>query len=367
MLKNGIDNPQLLAAMLGGRRAALLSNSAARNRNGENSVQVLKQAGIRLEVLFSPEHGFGADAEAGAHVEDANDNAYTLPCISLYGAHSHIPEEAMQRFDVLVADLPDVGVRYYTYASTLFDAMADCAAAGREVIILDRANPLGSAILEGPLLDTQYASIVGRFPVPVRHGLTIGEYAEMAVHRFGIAPGITLRRLPAEGFTPDSLFPDFNLPWINPSPNLRSFEALTAYPGTCLFEGTNLSEGRGTDAPFLQFGAPWLDVRHILDSVPQTAGIELQETGFTPEASKFQNEKCRGIRLQITDFRVARSFSAVMQLLDAIRQRHPEELTFNAEHFDRLLGSSKWRNRTEDTGALLARARQECTDFQLNP
>ena len=189
MLLNGIDKLDELTGLAAGRRAAVLTNSAARNRDGLGVLEALAAAGIHPVLLFSPEHGFGADADAGAEVDDSTQGTAALRCISLYGARKNIPAEALELFDVLIADLPDVGIRYYTYASTLFDAIADCAAAGREVIILDRANPLGCGILEGPLLEMRHASIVGRYPVPVRHGMTLGEYAECAHRHFGLAPG----------------------------------------------------------------------------------------------------------------------------------------------------------------------------------
>lgn len=349
-MKNGIDRlltEAQLRTPLRGKRLALLTNDQVRTVDGRRGLDALRDAGLDLVLLFSPEHGLAGSAEAGASIDDSHDAATGLPCISLYGNHKDIPGEAFERFDLLLIDLPDVGVRYYTYPDTAFHALDSCAHAHCPVILLDRANPLGRTV-EGPLIEPQLCSIVGRYPVPVRHGLTLGEYARLAIDRFGLAPEVQLQVVAPE-LPPgdDPMFPDFGFPWVPPSPNLRSFEALCAYPGTCLFEGTNLSVGRGTDTPFLLVGAPWAKPEKVLElfDVNSYPGMAFRTCQFTPRQDKYGQLSCCGIQIDITDCRLCtKSFAAGFALLDAFRKASPDDFQFeHPEHFDRLLGTSKYR------------------------
>lgn len=362
----GIDLLPLVC--LNGRRCAFLTNAGALAADGTRSIETLLKYGVNVSLLFSPEHGLGATAADGAEVSDGVDAATGIQVVSLYGQHKEVPQETLSLFDTMVVDLPDVGVRYYTYPDTLFNVMEACASAGKSVVVLDRANPLGG-IVEGPCLEDGFQSVVGRYPVPVRHGMTLGEYAQFAVAKFGLAPGVDLRVVKAQ-FQPavdNANFTDFGRPWRNPSPNLRSFEALCCYPGTCLFEGTNLSEGRGTAAPFLQIGAPFVEPAAVLEAVGQRKfeGLKLHETVFTPESNKFAGEKCGGILFEVTDTRKCKSFEAALRVLDAVRRLYPEDFVFRTEHFDRLLGSDRYRLGRESLSELLLRAEIQSAQFQL--
>jgi len=357
---------RIQADALKGRRCALLTNAGAVTADGTRVVDALQTAGINLTLLFSPEHGLAGTVADGVEVSENRDVASGLPVVSLYGKTKEIPQENLDDFDVMLIDLPDVGVRYYTYPDTVFKVLDSCARAGKGAIILDRANPLGKA-LEGPLLEDGNQSDVGRFPVPVRHGMTLGEYAKLAIQEFGVAPGIDLTVIPF-AFEPaceNPLFPDFERPWRNPSPNLRSFEALCCYPGTCLFEGTNLSEGRGTTAPFQLVGAPFVDAQALLKKVGQQEfpGLRLAPAVFTPDANKFTGEACQGIEFHVTDVRQCRSFEAALRVLDAVRDLYPDAFEFRETHFDHLLGSSRYRLGTESLEGLLSRAERECEEF----
>ena len=343
MIHNGIDLIRNHLELFEGKRCAMLTNACATNANGIRSVDAAIACGIRMTTLFSPEHGMNGAADAGAAVDDSRDAATGLPVTSLFGGRSHIPTAMFETFDMMIADMPDVGVRFYTYPATLFDVMEDCAAASCPVVILDRANPLGRKV-EGPVLEPAFASIVGRYPVPIRHGMTLGEYAMLAQSRFGLAPNCRLYVIHAD-FPQDAMFPDFGLPWRNPSPNLRSFEALCAYPGTCLFEGTNISEGRGTDAPFLIIGAPFINSTQLLESVGDVIGATLKPCDFTPQSSKFAGQLCHGLRIYVDSFRDFSGFDTGLRILDAIRKLYPRQLTFIPEHFDHLMGSDSYRMR----------------------
>ncbi len=365
MLLNGIDQLEDALPLLRGQRVALLTHNGATTIAGQRSIEAMLDAGVNLTLLMAPEHGLTASAAAGEDIADGYDCVSDLPCFSLYGnRRKEIPAEVLDSFDILAADLSDVGVRYYTYPATLFSALDSCAAAGKGAVIFDRANPLGSEILEGPILEIEHASIVGRCPVPVRHGMTLGRYAEFAQRNCGVGRGMELNVISPKGLSPAAQFPEFGRPWHNPSPNLRSFDALLLYPGTCLLEGTNLSEGRGTSLPFQTLGAPWLRPDAVLDLMPRCPGVRFITTDFTPTESKFAGQNCAGLTIHIHDRHRCSGFEIGLWLIDAIRKSHPDDFNFlDGTHFDRLLGSSSYRLGRESCEELLERAKQECQDF----
>ncbi len=361
MILNGIDNLPELKTRLDGARVALLTNAGARDAQGRRTVDALLSDGVDVVQLFAPEHGLGGTAAAGEAVVDETDAATGLSVASLYGAHREIPPELGGRFDVLAVDLPDVGVRYYTYPDTLFRVMEACARLKRPVVVLDRPSPLGR-VRQGPLLDMRFSSDIGAAPVPVRHGLSLGEYAAFAQERCGIAGECDLRIVPFQAGEADG-FPEFGLPWVNPSPNLRSFEALCAYPGTCLFEGTNLSEGRGTEAPFLTVGASFLSSAPLLEAVAGLSGGRAEPCDFTPDGSKFAGELCHGVRITVTDWRAFNGFDWGLRLLDAARRSASADFAFRPEHFDHLLGDDRYRCGRITADDLLAEAAEQCAAF----
>lgn len=348
---------------------ALLTNDAARDSQGVRTTDRLLQGGVNLTLLLSPEHGLAGALQAGEEVPDGRDAATGLPVVSLYGKEKSLPEDAWKRFQALLIDLPDVGVRYYTYAHTVFQVLKGCAAHGIEASILDRPNPLGK-ILEGPLLEPSQRSDVGACAVPVRHGMSLGEYAAYAHEKEGIIPDadfvVLSYELPGKSDrNRPVLFPQFGVPWVPPSPNLPTFEALCCYPGTCLFEGTNLSEGRGTAAPFQLVGAPFVDGARVLQTMDhhEFPGLTLEPATFTPTCNKHAGIPCGGVCFGVTDPVKCRSFAPALELLDAVRREYPDALQFNATHFDHLLGSSCFRRGEESCQQLLARSEHECRIF----
>ncbi len=348
---------------------ALLTNDAARDSSGVRTTDRLRQGGVNLALLLSPEHGLAGSLPAGEEVPDGRDASTGLPVVSLYGKEKSLPEDAWKRFQVLLIDLPDVGVRYYTYAHTVFQVLKGCAAHGVRACLLDRPNPLGR-ILEGPLLEPSLRSDVGACAVPVRHGMSLGEYALYAHAHEGVFPDMDLAVLKyglPEGTADAStvLFPQFGVPWVPPSPNLPTFEALCCYPGTCLFEGTNLSEGRGTQAPFQMVGAPFVDGARVLQAMDHHGfpGLDLEPAAFAPACSKHAGIPCGGVRFVVTDPVKCRSFAPAVELLEAVRREYPDALQFHAAHFDHLLGSSCYRRGEESCQQLLARSEHECRIF----
>ncbi len=340
-----------------GKRVGLVTNTAAVDAQGRSDIARLRAAPVRLVALFGPEHGLTADAAPGARVASGVDSTSRIPIYSLYGRTVRPTPAMLEGIDVLVVDLPDVGARYYTYLGTTVEVMRAAAAAGIPVLIADRPNPLGG-VMQGNILDTAYASMVGRLAMPMRTGLTLGEEARLAKHDLGI--GVDLTVVPAAGWRRFEFFETTGLPFRPPSPNLKDVEALFHYPGTCLFEGTALSVGRGTDLPFHQVGAPWLDTTAVLariraDSLP---GVVFEGTTFTPHQpgdGKFADTTVQGIRLRITDRRRYDAPAAAVHLLAAIRAVHPDRIRIGGS-FDRLAGGPTLREallRNESPAAIV--------------
>lgn len=331
-----------------GRRVGLVSNQAGVDHRGNSGVDFLRSHGVNLVALFSPEHGFRGAADPGEAVASTVDSATGLPIYSLYGAAGGLtgPTAAMlDGIDVLLVDLQDVGARYYTWLASTVEVMRSSARAGLPVVLLDRPNPIGGAV-QGGVLDPAFISAVGRLSVPARHGLTLGEEALLARNDLQIA--IDLRVVPVSGWRRDLPYERTGLPFIPPSPNLKDLEALFHYAGLCLFEGTALSVGRGTDAPFHQVGAPWLDTAAVLQRLRASAlpGVEFEGTQFTPQRpgdGKYADTLVTGIRLRMLDREAYDPLLTAVTLLAAIQAVHPDRIGIVPRRFDRLAGGPELR------------------------
>jgi uncharacterized protein YbbC (DUF1343 family) len=345
-VRPGID--VLLTDSLGlvrNRSIGLVTNQTGVDADGVSDVARLRAAGVELVALFSPEHGFRGAADPGAAVASSKDSATGLPIYSLYGRTSAPTDEMMRGIDVMVVDLQDAGARYYTYLATTVEVLR---AAGRHripVLVLDRPNPIGG-LVQGNVLDTAYSSTIGLIAVPMRHGMTLGELARLARADLGIDVGLTV--VPVQGWQRPLALDQTNLPFIPPSPNLRSIESLFHYPGLCLFEGTNLSVGRGSERPFEQIGASWLDTTRVLEQLRRAGlpGVELKGVSFTPRQpgdGKFSDTTVAGIRLQVTDRSVYNPTVTAVHLLAAIHRLQPTQLRWTPAHFDRLAGGPSLR------------------------
>lgn len=337
--------------LVANRRVGFVTNLAAVDREGESAIARLRGAGVRLVALFGPEHGLAATAAPGEKVASAVDSATRIPIYSLYGATVRPTPEMLAGLDVILVDLPDVGTRYYTYLGTTVEVMLAAAEAGIPVVILDRPNPIGGAI-QGNVLDPRHASLVGRLAVPMRHGLTLGEEALLARHDLEIE--VPLSVVPADGWEREFWFEQTELPFRAPSPNLRDVDALFHYPGTCLFEGTALSVGRGTDLPFHQVGAPWLDTAAVLARVRSAGlpGVTFEGTRFRPVKpgdGKFAGVSVLGIRLRITDRAQYDPTVTAVHLLAAVRAVHPDQIRLGGI-FDKLAGGPTLRERLLEGG-----------------
>ncbi len=318
-------------------KCGLITNHTGVLKNLTPTVDALRKE-CDLVALFGPEHGIYGQAQAGDDIGACMIDPRTgLPVYSLYGKGQEEAARALAELDAVFFDMQDVGARFYTYAYTMTDTMKLCAERGIRFIVLDRPNPLGGIKAEGTVLDRSFSSFVGRFPTATRSGLTIGEFAHMMNDTEHIGCDLTV--IPCEGWTREMYFDDTDLVFIAPSPNLPTVDAAFAYIGTCIFEGTNLSEGRGTTQPFEIIGAPWLDTQAVLDLMEEQEGVLLREAFFVPTFSKHEGQLCHGIRLHITDREAFSPFAVGMRLLDAIRKTSAAlEISKN---ITRLLGTDE--------------------------
>ncbi|HWB42193.1 MAG TPA: DUF1343 domain-containing protein [Gemmatimonadales bacterium] len=331
------------------RRVGLVTNQSGVDASGVSDVVRLRAAGVHLVALFSPEHGFRGAADPGAAVASSVDSATGLPIYSLYGATSAPSDGMLAGIEVLLVDLQDAGARYYTYITTTVDVMQAAGRKGIPVVVLDRPNPIGG-VVQGNVLEQAHITPVGRLTVPMRHGLTLGEQARLARADLAIPGDLVV--VPAAGWRRDVTFDRTGLPFIPPSPNLRTLESLFHYPGTCLFEGTNLSVGRGSEAPFEQIGAPWLDTAAVLGTFRQAGlpGVRATGVAFTPRRpgdGKYADTLLAGIRLEVTDRTSYDPPATAVHLLAAVRRRHPAEFAWIPKHFDRLAGTTALRTAIE--------------------
>mgnify|MGYP001573307542 CR=1 FL=1 len=321
----GLD--RLLASHLSrirGGRLGLLCHQASVNRDLDYAVDLIGSIrGARLTALFAPEHGLWGAAQDHAAIAAARDPATRLPAHSLYGRR-RAPSPAMLRgLDTLVCDLQDVGARYYTFVWTMALAMDACARAGVRMIVLDRPNPLGGDRLEGNVLDPRFASFVGLYPLPVRHGMTIGELALYLNARHGLRCALDV--IPMSGWRRAMLWEETGLAWVPPSPNMPTPDTARVYPGACLIEGTNLSEGRGTTRPFEWVGAPFIDAHDLAGALNAEGlpGVHFRPCRFQPTFHKWKGRSCGGVQFHVTDRHRFKPYLTGLALIATARRLCP--------------------------------------------
>ena len=349
--------------LVAGRRVGLITNQTGVDSSGRSSIdRLFEHPDVELVALFTPEHGIRGTAEAGERVDDDVDSETGLPIYSLYGDTRRPTADMLRGVEVLLFDIQDIGARYYTYVSTMTLSMEAGAEAGIPVVILDRPNPIGGAT-QGKVLEPAFATFVGRHPVPMRHGMTAGELASYARGELGIE--VELHVAPADGWRRDLPFAETGLPWVQPSPNMPNIESATHYPGTCLFEGTNLSVGRGTDIAFQHVGAPWLDGENLAGAMNSYGlpGVRFEATRFTPRSpgdGKFDGTEVAGVRLIATSDDYDPTEAAVALLVEA-RSMSGDNWQWREAHFDRLAGTDQIREAIE-AGAGVGEIREEWDD-----
>jgi uncharacterized protein YbbC (DUF1343 family) len=344
-LEQWIDSPSPDLRKL---RLGLVSHPAAVLPDLTGAVDALRKAGYRLTALFGPEHGFGGAAVDGAQIDDATDLRTGLPVYSLYGATKEPSAQALAQVDALIFDMQDVGVRFYTYLSTLFYVLKAVGKAGKPVYVLDRPNPITGDILEGGAIEPGFESFIGIVNLPIRHGMTLGELANFlnAEH----ALGADLCVVTMKGWQRGMWFDQTGLPWVPTSPAMPHLSTAMLYPGMCLLEGCNLSLGRGTSLPFEICGAPWLAKRgHALAeemNALELPGVRFRPTSFTPSASSQARKECQGVQVHVTDRGALRPVTMALHLLTVTRRMSGAAWEWKL-HFERLAGGSGVRSALE--------------------
>jgi len=339
-----LDKKQNLIA---DKRIALVTNQTGVDQYGvANYKRLMDLENTKLEVVFSPEHGIFGETDKEVTY---NDGIKNLPKIySLYGAVRKPTREMLDGIDIIIYDIQDIGARFYTYISTLGLVMEAAAELNIPVLVLDRPNPIRGDIVEGPILDIEYQSFIGKYPIPIRYGWTVAELAEKIIQENWINPTPQLTVIPMEGWNTSLWYDETTLPWIKPSPNIPNLETALIYPGMCLLEGTNISEGRGTNNPFQWFGAPWIDSRVLSQKLNnlKLSGVVFVPKSFIPisipgvaDKPKYENQLCYGIEIRVVDRNKFNSVKSGVNILKTINEMYPDSLIIKEKRLNKLWGS----------------------------
>jgi uncharacterized protein YbbC (DUF1343 family) len=323
--------------LLAGKRVGLITNHTGLAVDGTTTAYLLYSSKVcQLVALFSPEHGIRGTLDAP--IASAIDDATGLPLYSLYGDVKRPTAEMLKGIDILVFDIQDIGARFYTYITTMAYCMEEAAKAGIPFVVLDRPNPIGGLRVEGPMLEADRSSFIGYMPLPIRHGMTVGELARYFNRENNI--GLQLHVVEMRGWRRSLHFWDTGQVWIDPSPNMRNLFAALLYPGLCLFEGTNLSVGRGTDRPFEVIGAPWIDPGRLVSALraAKIPGVRFIPVYFTPTSDPYQSKRCGGVSLLVTDETRLRPVLMGLNLIATLNKLYPDE--FKMDRIGAYLGNA---------------------------
>lgn len=334
---------------LRGKRVGLLTNHSARSKDGRHIADILYNSEhVNLVALFGPEHGIRGTQPGGVTVNSTEDSLTGLPVYSLYTNNKKPTEQMLAGLDVMVFDIQDVGARFYTYIYSMAYAMEAAAKYKKQFIVLDRPNPISGAHLEGPVLREGFESFVGLYKIPVRHAMTVGELAMMFKGEKWVAgaDSLDLQVIAMTHWKRPYWLDQTDVPWIAPSPNMLSLATATVYPGTCLIEGTNVSEGRGSDKPFENIGAPWVDAAKLAQEMNRQhlAGVRFEPLTFTPQAKahsampKFKGQVCSGVFIRVTERRIFQPVRTGIALISTLKNLYPQQFSWSAT-IDRLYGS----------------------------
>ena len=324
---NGIDNLDEIKKALGDKKVGLITSPSGINKDFKYTIDVFNE-NFNLVALFSPEHGIRGNLQAGEEVGTYTDERTGIKVYSLYGENKKPSKEMLEGIDVLVFDIGDVGSRFYTYIYSMGYCLEACKENNKKLLVLDRINILGGEKVEGNILEEEFKTFVGMYPIPIRYGLTIGELAHYFNNEFNI--GCDLEVIKIKGWERWMLYEDTDLPWISPSPNMPSLSTSLLYNGTCLLEGTNISEGRGTTKPFEIVGAPWIDGYKLAEIMEEKniKGVRFRPIYYTPTFSKHEGKMCGGVQIHITDTREVNGVEVGLHLLEAIIKMDKGDLQF---------------------------------------
>lgn len=322
----GIDRIDEYLHLFAGKNVGLITNQTGFNSELRSTIDILNEK-TNLVALFAPEHGIRGELQAGASVSTYTDEKTGIIVYSLYGSTMKPTPTMLANIDILCIDIQDAGARFYTYVYTMSYAMEACSENGVEFLVFDRPNPASGAVVEGNILDTAYSSFIGRYPIVQRHGMTIAELAYLFNEEFDI--DCDLKVILMDGWGRYMYYDDTNLPWVIPSPNFPTVDTAVLYPGTCIFEGTNLSEGRGTTVPFQVIGAPFIDANDWADALNalELPGVVFRPAYFTPTFSKHTNTLCKGVQVHVTDRSVFEAVKTGWAMLEVVRTMYPTEVT----------------------------------------
>lgn len=357
-----------------GQRIGLITNQTGVNSSSESTAELFyNHPGIDLVALFGPEHGVRGDAQAGEYVSFYIDKRFNLPVYSLYGqskkkdpdfllnidetmrkfdtedSEKYPAKEMLKDIDVLVFDIQDVGTRIYTFLATMAYSMLSAAKRNITFVVLDRPNPINGLTIEGPILEyPEYTSFVGLYPIPVRHGLTLGELSDLFNENY-LEQKVNLSIVPMQGWKREMWFDETHLSWINPSPNMPTLTTATVYPGQVFLEGTNISEGRGTLNPFEFFGAPWINGAVLSKELNRLCipGVLFKEKEFIPTFSKYKGELCKGCEIHVFDREKYSPFVTSLHTIQTIVELYPATFEFYSDYFDKIMGTAKVRKFLE--------------------
>ena len=334
------------------KNIGIITNHSAILNNGVHLVDTLNNLNnVKIIALFGPEHGIRGNAPDGQAIKDGVDVKTKIPVYSLYGKNRKPTKEMLNGIDVLIFDIQDIGARYYTFISTLYYALISAAENNIPIIVLDRPNPIGGIIVDGPIRKEEFKSFVAIAPIPIQHGMTIGELATMFNEEGWLGNGLKakLTVVKMKGWQRNLFFDQCNLPWINPSPNIPSLNTAILYPGMCLLEGVNVSEGRGTYSPFLTFGAPYINSNQLLTELNKIPhhGLELSKISFTPISiknmstnPKYKDIQCNGIKINVVNKKDVKALRFGIQVLYFIHKLYPDDFRFRKNWLDKLFGDT---------------------------
>jgi len=341
--------------LIKGKKIGIVTNHTGILPDGRHIVDVLNGIeGVKIVALFGPEHGIRGEVPDGKSISHGVDTKTGIPVFSLYGDVKKPTEEMLKDIDVLIFDIQDVGARFYTYISTMSYCMEACAEMGKKFIVLDRPNPIRGVYVDGPILEPRFKSFVGLHPIPVAHGMTVGELAKMFNDEGWLENGVKadLTVVKMENYSRKMWFDQTGLPWVKPSPNMMTLKTAIVYTATCFIEGTNVSEGRGTQHPFEWIGAPWIDGEKLAKELNhyKLPGVKFEPISFTPTDiekvtvdPKYEGEKCGGVYLNVYDREKFEPVKVGVYILYALKKLYPDKFKWRTAGQDRLWGTDKVR------------------------
>ncbi len=364
--------------VIAGKTIGILTNHTGRLSDSRHLIDAVVESGIaRVAALFGPEHGITGDTPDGQVVGHSTHPHHSIPVYSLYGKTHKPTKEMLRGLDVLVCDIQDVGARFYTFISTVALAMEAAAEEKIRFVILDRPNPIRGLQWDGPVREKELKSFVSWMPIPVTHGMTLGELTRMWNGERWSAGGVQadLQVVPMDGWTRDLWFDETGLPWVQPSPNMQSLDTAVVYPGLCFIEGTSLAEGRGTPAPFGLLGAPWADTDRVVRELAalRLSGVRIEPATFIPHAipgvasnPKYEDVECRGIRVTVARRDEIQPVRLGLAVLAAFKRSHPRDMVLEHRRFDILTGNRSVRKMLEagnDPAAIASGWEEELAAF----